>query len=53
MVTVKIIFQDPETMLWEVDGKQITTEQFEALQNLFPSVQWILIHWTDPKTDTK
>jgi hypothetical protein len=50
MEIVKTVFQDPETMLWQVDGKELTERQIKSLQNLFPSVRWILIGWYEPKS---
>jgi hypothetical protein len=37
---VKIIFQNNE-MLWEVDGKFLTSEELEIIQFLLPEVNWI------------
>lgn len=44
MIEVRIIFQDRETRLYPVEGANLTREEFDKLQLLMPSTNWIVIN---------
>jgi hypothetical protein len=47
---VKIVFQNLDG-LWEVDGKLLTDEELEIIQDLLHDVNWIEIAFATPKGD--
>lgn len=47
----KTAFQDPDSKLFEVDGKRLTLNQLKALQKLCRQVSWVIIKWEDPKQE--
>lgn len=45
---VIITFQDPETKLYDVQGKHLTQEELDKLIAIMPGHRWIIINWCDP-----
>ncbi|MFZ2904598.1 MAG: hypothetical protein WAZ98_00215 [Cyclobacteriaceae bacterium] len=53
MEQIKSAIQDPDTGKWEVDGKEFSPPELEAIIALYPQIKWIMISWANPKKTTK
>jgi hypothetical protein len=40
-------FQDPNTMLFTVEGKNLTRDELNKLMTLQPGNIWIVVTWND------
>ncbi|MCC6837809.1 MAG: hypothetical protein IT234_04630 [Bacteroidia bacterium] len=49
MEQIKSAIQDPDTGKWEVDGKEFSPPELEAIIALYPQIKWIMISWANPK----
>ncbi|MFN5169599.1 MAG: hypothetical protein ACK5DD_08240 [Cyclobacteriaceae bacterium] len=45
---MKTFFEDPDTGLFECDGREFTRTQMEALMATLPGVKWCVVSWSEP-----
>lgn len=60
MKETKVIFQDPESRLFEINKlgsnepeQKLTEAEFQKLEQLMPGTRWIVIRWEKPPKQNK